>query len=63
VVGIYPGAVNTAIWDNLQVDDNDVLRTGMLSVEDVSHAVLFILEQPPGVLIKELTISPVQNTV
>jgi NADP-dependent 3-hydroxy acid dehydrogenase YdfG len=63
VVGIYPGAVDTAIWDNLQVDDNDVLRTGMLSVEDVSRAVLFILEQPPGVLIKELTISPVQNTV
>lgn len=62
VVGIYPGAVDTGIWDGLHLD-HEPLRSGMLSVQDVTRSILYILEQPASVFIKELSLSPLQPTL
>lgn len=62
VVGIYPGAVDTAIWQDVQLEkepDHD----GMLETEHVADAVAYILNQPQKVFIKELIIEPIKPLV
>jgi NADP-dependent 3-hydroxy acid dehydrogenase YdfG len=59
VLGIYPGAVATAIWDGLdlqQVPD----KTGMLTPEQVAEAVRYALKQPQHVLVSEITLQPLK---
>lgn len=62
VIGIYPGPVDTPIWEGLHLD-HEPKREGMLTVEQVADSVTFILRQPAKVFIKELDISPLQPTV
>lgn len=62
VIGIYPGAVDTPIWDGIHWDQ-EPKREGMLTAHDVAESVAFILQQPAKVFIKELDISPLQPTV
>lgn len=62
VIGIYPGAVDTSIWDDIHWDQ-EPKREGMLRADDVAESVAFILQQPPKVFIKEFEISPLQPTV
>jgi NADP-dependent 3-hydroxy acid dehydrogenase YdfG len=57
VVGIYPGAINTPIWDSLdlaQARNGD----GMLDARQISEAVLYVLKQPLKVFIPEITLKP-----
>ena len=59
VVGIYPGAVDTPIWEGIELD-HEPKRDGMLDPESVAEAVLYILRQPAKLLIKDITLTPLQ---
>jgi NADP-dependent 3-hydroxy acid dehydrogenase YdfG len=59
VAGIYPGAVDTPIWNTIELN-HEPKRDGMLNPEDVANAVLYLLAQPQGVYIPEITLAPLQ---
>jgi NADP-dependent 3-hydroxy acid dehydrogenase YdfG len=59
VVGIYPGAVDTPIWDGIELD-HAPKREGMLDAETIAESVLYILRQPGKVFIPEITLKPLQ---
>lgn len=59
VVGIYPGATETAIWDSLDLQQAPD-KTGFLRPEAVADAVRYVLAQPPGTLVADITITPTQ---
>ncbi|MDX2084123.1 MAG: SDR family oxidoreductase [Candidatus Melainabacteria bacterium] len=65
VVGIYPGATDTAIWDSLDraTLGSEPKRDGMLRPETVAEAVAFVLRQPAGVLVSDITLSPTQPSL
>jgi 3-hydroxy acid dehydrogenase / malonic semialdehyde reductase len=62
VVGIYPGAVDTAIWQHTHIEPAP-RQEGMLNPETIAEAVVYILQQPQKVFIKDLTIAPLQPVV
>jgi NADP-dependent 3-hydroxy acid dehydrogenase YdfG len=62
VIGVYPGAVDTAIWQGLQMDDGP-RKEGMLDPEHVAEAIVYILNQPQNVFIRDLTIAPLKALV
>ncbi len=57
VVTVYPGAVNTPIWDTDTVNA-DFDRSQMLTPEVVAQAILDAVLLPPQAVIEELTIMP-----
>lgn len=59
VVGLYPGAVATPIWEGLE-PGHEPDREGMLDVETIAESVAYILRQPRKAFISELTLSPLQ---
>ncbi|MEB3246191.1 MAG: SDR family NAD(P)-dependent oxidoreductase [Vampirovibrionales bacterium] len=59
VMGIYPGAVATAIWDGLDMAQAPN-RKGMLTPEQVAEAALFMLRQSPESFLPELTLTPLK---
>ena len=62
VVGIYPGAVDTAIWDSVDLESVPD-RSHMLQPEDIAATVEFIVNQPSRCFISELTVRPVKPTL
>jgi 3-hydroxy acid dehydrogenase/malonic semialdehyde reductase len=62
VVGIYPGAVDTAIWEGIALEKAP-RREGMLDPEDVAEAVVYVLKQPGKVLITDITLTPLKPIV
>ena len=59
VVGIHPGAVDTPIWQDVQLE-KELEHEGMLEAEHVADAVAYILSQPQKVFIKELVLEPIK---
>lgn len=59
VVGIYPGAVDTPIWEGLELE-HEPNREGMLDPETIAEAVSYILKQPAKVHIPRITLSPLK---
>jgi NAD(P)-dependent dehydrogenase (short-subunit alcohol dehydrogenase family) len=57
VVTVYPGAVNTPIWDTDTVKA-DFDRSKMLTPEIVAEAILDTVLLPPQAVIEELTLMP-----
>ena len=57
VVTIFPGAVNTPLWDTETVQA-DFDRSGMLTPDLVANAILQTAILPPGAVVEELTITP-----
>lgn len=57
VVTIFPGAVNTPLWDTDTVQA-DFDRSGMLTPELVANAILQTAMLPDGAVVEELTIMP-----
>lgn len=60
VVGIYPGAVDTAIWDNIDTQGQGPDRTGMLTPAQVAEAVVYVINQPPHVFVSDITLMPLK---
>lgn len=59
VVGIYPGAVATDIWDTVDLESAPN-RGNMLQPTDVAQAISYILDQPMSVYIPEVMVTPLQ---
>jgi short-subunit dehydrogenase len=57
VMSIFPGAVNTPIWDRSTVQA-DFDRAAMLTPETVAQAILQAALLPPEAVIEEMTIMP-----
>jgi NAD(P)-dependent dehydrogenase (short-subunit alcohol dehydrogenase family) len=55
VIGLYPGATNTAIWEQFWPQ---APRRRMMSPQTVARAVVFALSLPPGATVEELVIAP-----
>lgn len=62
VAGIYPGAVNTALWDDVGLEQG-ARREGMLDPEDIAEAVVYLLSQPTKTLIGDITLEPLKPVV
>ncbi len=62
VIGVYPGAVDTAIWQGMHLDQ-EPKREGMLDPEHIAEAIVYVLNQPQKVFIKDLTIAPLKPVV
>lgn len=62
VIGIYPGPVDTPIWQGMHMEETPD-REGMLDSEQVAEAVVYMLNQPRKVFIKDLTITPLKPVV
>jgi NADP-dependent 3-hydroxy acid dehydrogenase YdfG len=62
IVGIYPGAVDTPIWQTIEPGvQQDPER--MIDAEDIAEAVRYILTQPGKVTVKEITLMPTRPPV
>lgn len=59
VVGIYPGAVDTPIWESVELN-HEPKREGMLDPESVAESIMYVLKQPGKVYIPEITLKPLQ---
>jgi NADP-dependent 3-hydroxy acid dehydrogenase YdfG len=59
VVGIYPGAVATPIWEGLE-PGHEPDPNGMLDAETIAESVIYILKQPRKAFISDITLSPLQ---
>lgn len=59
VIGIYPGAVDTPIWEGIELEHEPDVN-GMLDPDDVANAVLYALEQPKKTFVSEITLAPLQ---
>jgi short-subunit dehydrogenase len=62
VAGLYPGAVDTPIWDDIEID-SQTARQGMLSAQQVAEAVAFMLRQAPQAFLPELVLKPLENVL
>jgi NADP-dependent 3-hydroxy acid dehydrogenase YdfG len=62
VVGIYPAAVDTPLWQT--IDPNHTPdKAGMLTAQHVADAVWYTWQQPPHCHIKELVLSALNPSV
>jgi len=55
VIGLYPGATDTAIWEQFWPQ---APRRRMMSPETIARAVVFALSLPPEATVEELVIAP-----
>ncbi|HYN14413.1 MAG TPA: SDR family oxidoreductase, partial [Terriglobales bacterium] len=55
VIGLYPGATDTAIWEQFWPE---APRRRMISPETIARAVVFALSLPPEATVEELVIAP-----
>jgi len=62
VIGIYPGAVKTPIWNTFTVD-SEPREEEMLQPEMVADAVLFAIQQPEKSFVSEITITPQKHVL
>lgn len=57
VLGFYPGAIETEIWEH--VPDSVVPDVKPLPVEHAVDAIMHMLQQPVGAIVPELTLTPI----
>ena len=57
VLGIYPGTVETKIWDDIQMP-MELDFSKMLRAEDIADAASYLLELPQNIEVADLTIKP-----
>jgi 3-hydroxy acid dehydrogenase/malonic semialdehyde reductase len=61
VCGIYPGAVDTPIWDGVSSTlESASRREGMLDARTIADAVLYILSQANKVWLSDITLEPLK---
>ncbi len=59
VVGLYPGAVDTPLWETIELA-HDPNREGMVDPETIADMIVYILCQPAKVVIPDVTITPLK---
>jgi NADP-dependent 3-hydroxy acid dehydrogenase YdfG len=57
VMNFYPGRIDTPIWDSIEPNTPQNPHE-MLSVYEVTEAILFALKQPRAIEIREMTLAP-----
>lgn len=62
VIGIYPGPVDTPIWNGVELEP-EPKREGMLDADHIADAIIYTLNQPQKVYIKEVVLGPLQPIV
>jgi NAD(P)-dependent dehydrogenase (short-subunit alcohol dehydrogenase family) len=60
VIGLYPGATDTAIWEQFWPA---APRQRMMSPETIARAVVFALSLPPEATVEELVIAPTSGAL
>ena len=58
VVSVYPGAIDTPLWDNMEMDS---LRSEMMSVDDVSDIVISSIESPNNCTVEEIVLRRIKG--
>ena len=53
VIAVFPGAVNTPIWDNKNMDE---LREGMMKTDDLTETIFHAINAPNNCVTEEITI-------
>jgi short-subunit dehydrogenase len=53
VMTVFPGAVNTPIWDDKNMDE---LREGMMKTDDLTETILHAINSPNNCVTEEITI-------
>lgn len=59
VFGIHPGAIDTPIWNTIELD-HEPDHNGMLDAETIAETIVFALKQPGKVLFEDITVAPTQ---
>lgn len=62
VCGIYPGAVDTPLWEQIE-PKHRLDPEGMIPAESIASAVDWIMQQPSHVLINDITLTPLNPVV
>lgn len=62
IIGIYPGEVNTPIWDSIEPGVKQDVNQ-MLDPTDIAEAVRYVLLQPTKALVKDVTVVPMRPGV
>lgn len=57
ILGVYPGAVATDIWDAAELASAPD-KEGMLQAAQIAGAVVYALKQPPHVFVSDITLQP-----
>ena len=58
VVSVYPGAINTPLWDNMEMDD---LRSEMMSSDDVADMIICAINSPNNCTVEEIVLRRVKG--
>ena len=53
VITVFPGAVNTPIWDDKNMDE---LRDSMIKTEDLAETIIHAINAPNNCVTEEITI-------
>ena len=53
VITVFPGAVNTPIWDNKNMDE---LRDDMIQTDDLTETIIHAINAPNNCVTEEITI-------
>ena len=57
LIGIYPGAVDTPLWNAVD-PDHAPDHAGMMDAQTIADAVVYALSQPDKVLVEEIILTP-----
>lgn len=55
VTAVIPGSVKSSFWDQIEPKPN---MDDMIPVESLTHHILYLINQPPGAFVDEITIMP-----
>ena len=58
VVSVYPGAINTPLWDSMEMDD---LRSEMMSSDDVADMIICAINSPNNCTVEEIVLRRVKG--
>jgi len=58
VTAVYPGAVNTGLWDSVKAD-----RSKMMHVQDIAKIIVEACDHPPAVGLEEVVIRPASGDI
>ena len=53
VISVYPGAIDTPLWDSMSMDG---LRSEMMSVDDVSDVIINSIISPNNCVVEDIII-------